>query len=176
MSDQQTEVDYGQQHTPQHGNGEYHHAPPAQADIPATLKPTLKLSEPTPRPSRSWPLAARLAVAVLVIGLATVAALSLMSIRTVTARANQAGQQAAAESVSLAAMGRALSTVQAKVAAPAPRLHLPASLAHYGVCVSFSRNTGNGDLVDVNLTTPSVSAGSYSCPQGGSLVSVVPAP
>jgi hypothetical protein len=161
----------------EHTDTDYHHdaATAYQADPPATIKPTLKLSEPTPRPSpRAWPLAARLAVAVLIIGLATVAALSLMSIHTAAVRANQASQQAAADQSSLTAMGRQLTAVQAKVAAPTKVYRPPAIYQHYGVCVSFSRNSGNGDLVDVNLTAPVMVAGQYSCAQG-SFVSVVPA-
>jgi hypothetical protein len=84
-------------------------------------------------------------------------------------------QLASAEAASLASMGRQLAAVQAKVAAPAKVYRPPAIYQHYGMCVSFSRNTGNGDLVDVNLTTPQVSAGSYTCNQG-TFVSVVPAP
>jgi len=72
-------------------------------------------------------------------------------------------------------MGRQLTAVQAKVAAPAEVYRPPAIHQHYGMCVSFSRNTGNGDLVDVNLTAPVMVAGQYSCAQG-TFVSVVPTP
>src|SRR5260370_3796874 len=136
----------------EHTDTDYHHdaATAYQADPPATIKPTLKLSEPTPRPSRAWPLAARLAVAVLIIGLATISAMSLMSIHTVTARANQASQQAAADQSSLAAMGRQLTAVQAKGAGPAQGYRPPAISPHYGGGVSFPPNTRPGDPVGVH--------------------------
>lgn len=168
MTDQHTaDTEYDQQYAP-HGNGDYHHAPPDHP--PAPVRPLLTLSEPSPRPSRAWPLTARLAVAVLIIALAAVTAMSLISIRTATAKASQASQLASAEAVSLGSMGRELAALQAKVATPAKVYRPPAIYQHYGFCVSFSRNTGNGDLVDINLTAPQ---GSYACGQGN-FVSVVP--
>jgi len=150
---------------------------PQHEDIPFVVKPppgaTLNGKKPDAHVPRPWPLAARLAVGVLVICMAAGVAASLMAIDTVSARASQASRLADSEAVSLAAMGRQLAAVQAKVATPAPKLRLPASLQHYGICVSFSRNTGNGDLVDVNLSAPQVVAGSYGCGQG-TFVSAVP--
>lgn len=58
-----------------------------------------------------------------------------------------------------------LAALQARVGQPAPRLRLPASLQRYGVRVSSDRNTGNGNLVDVNITRPRSFAGSSSAPQ-----------
>jgi hypothetical protein len=177
MTDQHTaDTDYDQQYE-QHGNGEFHHAPPpAQADIPASL---VKLSEPTPRqPIRAWPLAARLAVAVLIIGLATIAAGSLISLQTVSKRATQASVMASAEAGTVARLGSQLQALQTRVAVPVPApkpYRPPAVLQHYGMCVSFGRDTSTGALVNVNLTTPTVSGGSVNCSQG-TLVSVVPAP
>ena len=172
MSEQQTDYqprdqDYDRQYAP-HDNGQFHHAPDP-------IKPVLKLSDPSPRQSRAWPLTARLAVAVLIMGLATITGMSLISIRTAAAKASQASQAASQQQGTINALRSQLAAVQAKVGVPVKPFRLPAIYQHYGICVSFSRNTGTGDLVDVNLTTPTVSAGSYSCGQG-SLVSVVPAP
>jgi hypothetical protein len=174
MTDQHTaDTDYAQQYEMQQENGQVHHAPP---DAPAPIKPTLKLSEPTPRPyPRAWPLTARLAVAVLVIGLTTIAALSLISIRTVTAKASQASQLAAAEAASLASMGRQLAAVQAKVGAPVKPYRPPAIYQHYGVCLTRTTNSATGDLANITLVAPVLTGGSYSCPQGN-FVSVVPGP
>src|SRR5260370_33974565 len=142
----------------EHTDTDYHHdaATAYQADPPATIKPTLKLSEPTPRPSRAWPLAARLAVAVLIIGLATISAMSLMSIHTVTARANQASQQAAADQSSLAAMGRQLTAVQAEVAAPAQGYRPPALHPASWGCGSVARHSRDPDPASANPEPPLV--------------------
>lgn len=174
MTDQHTaDTDYAEQYAP-HDNGQHHHAPPQtppQADIPATVK----LSDPSPRASRAWPLSARLAVAGLIIVLATGLTMSLISIRTVTAKASQASQLASAEAASLATMGRQLAAVQAKVAAPVKAYHPPAIYQHYGICLVRTTDNATGDLANITLVTPVVNAGSYSCPQGN-LISVVPAP
>jgi hypothetical protein len=151
-------------------------APPVEAQpIHAQPTATYGITPPSHQPHarRPWPLAARLALGVLtaVLGAALIAA--LIAVRAVSVRASRASQQAAAEAVSLAALGRELAAVQAKVAAPAKVYHLPAIYQHEGFCVSFSRNSGNGDLVDVNLTAPQVVAGQYTCPQGA-FISVVP--
>ncbi len=178
MSDQQTDYQappgqsFDQQYAP-HGNGEYHHAPP---DPPEPIRPVLKLSEAAPRQSRAWPLAARLAVAVLIIGLATGFAMSLISIGTVSKRANQASQQAAAEAASVASLGRQLQALQAKVSvpAPAPRPYRPPAIyQHYGVCLTRTTDNATGDLANITLAAPVVTGGSYACPQGN-LISVVP--
>jgi hypothetical protein len=152
---------------------DYHHevnAPPQQ-DVPASL--TINPPKPHPHVPRGWPLGARLTVAVLIIALAAGFTMSLISLHNVSGKAAQASQQAAAEAASVASLGQQLARLQARVAIPAPVFHLPAIYQHYGFCVSFSRNTGNGDLVDVNLTAPQVAAGSYTCGQGN-FVSVIP--
>jgi hypothetical protein len=144
---------------------EYHH------DVPASLT----ISPPKPDSPRAWPLAARLAVAVLFLALAAVTTMSLITISKVNTRTVQASNLASTEAGQLASMGRQLAAAQAKISAPVKAYRPPAVYRHYGICVSFGRNTANGDLVDVNLTAPSVSAGQYTCGQG-SFVSVVPAP
>jgi hypothetical protein len=174
MTDQQTEANYDQQYEQQQVNGQFHHEP-IHAEPAATYGITPPSSPPKREPRRAWPLGARLAVAVLIIGLATIAAGSLISLQTVSRRATQASVMASAEAGTITSMRSQLAAVQAKVAIPAPVFHMPTVYRHYGLCVSFGRNTANGDLVDVTMTTPSVSAGSYTCGQG-TFVSVVPAP
>jgi hypothetical protein len=133
-------------------------------------------ARPSPRQPRPWPLAARLAVAVLVIALAAVSAMSLIALHTVSKRATQASHIANSQQSSLNTMRGQLAALQAKVAVRTKIYRPPAIYQHYGVCVSFSRNTGNGDLVDVNLTSPQVVGGQqYGCSQG-TFVSAVPAP
>ena len=70
---------------------------PSHEDIPYSVKApaaTLNGTKPAGTPGRPWPLAARLAVGVLIIGLATLAATSLAALRHVSATASQASQQA----------------------------------------------------------------------------------
>jgi len=175
---EQTDTEYqADQYTP-YDNGEYHHAAPLHAEPAATYGLTPPSSPPKREPRRAWPLSARLAVAVLIIGLATALTMSLILLHTLSGRATQASEMASAEAGTLARLSGQLATVQAKVDSPivAPKPYRPpAVLQHYGLCVSFGRNTANGDLVDVSMTRPTVSDGSYSCNQG-TLVSVVPAP
>jgi len=174
MTDQQTEANFDQQYEQQHGNGQFHHEP-IHAEPAATYGITPASSPPKREPRRAWPLGARLAVAVLIVGLVTIAAGSLISLQTAAKRATRASVMASAEAGTITSMRSQLAALQGKVAIPAPVFHMPAVYRHYGICVSFGRNTANGDLVDVNLTAPSVSAGSYTCGQG-TFVSVVPAP
>jgi hypothetical protein len=155
---------------------DYHHEPdvPRPAEVPGSLK--LNPPKPVVHVRRAWTLAARLTVAVLIIGLAAVTALSLISLRTVSVRASKASVMASAEAGTIASMGRQLAQLQAKVGAPVqlPKPYRPpAILQHYGVCVAFGRDTSSGALVNVNLSTPQVNGGQVSCPQG-TLVSVVP--
>jgi hypothetical protein len=149
---------------------EYHHDVPADLRInpPAAKKP----DAPVPR---AWPLAARLAVAVLIIGLAATTAGSLMALRRVSVTASQASQQASAEKGSVAALGRQLAAVQATVSVPPPKVRQPAIYQHYGICLVRTTDNATGDLANVTLASPAVTGGSYSCPQG-TFVSVVPAP
>jgi hypothetical protein len=172
MSDQQTEVNYDQQYEQQHGNGEFHHEP-IHAEPAATYGITPSSSPPKREPKRAWPLAARLAVAVLIIGLATITVMSLISLRTVTKRATDASQIANSQQASLNTMRGQLAALQAKAATPAPKLHLPAGLQHYGVCLVRTTDNATGDLANITLVTPVVTGSSYSCPQGN-LISVVP--
>jgi hypothetical protein len=176
MSEQQTEVNYDQQYTP-HDNGQFHHEP-IHAEPAATYGITPPSSSPKREPRRAWPLGARLAVAVLIIGLATIAAGSLISLQTAAKRATQASVMASAEAGTVARLGSQLQALQTRVAVPVPApkpYRPPAVLQHYGMCVSFGRDTSTGNLTNVKLTTPLASAGQYSCPEG-TFVSVVPAP
>src|SRR5205807_1752127 len=130
---------------------EFHHAPP---DPPAPIKPVLKLSEPSPRPSRAWPLTARLAVAVLVIGLATLFTMSLIAVDKVSARASRASQMASQQQGTINTLSRQLAEVQAKVATPAKVYRPPAIYQHYGICLVRTTDNATGDLANITLVTP----------------------
>lgn len=177
MTDQSTaDTDYAEQYEMQHENGQLRHAPP---DPPAPIKATVKINEPSPRQyPRAWPLTARLAVAVLIIGLVTISAGSLLALQKVSRRATAVSDIANSQQASLNTMRAQLAALQAKVGIPVqmPKPYRPpAILQHYGVCVVRAADPATGDLANVTLVTPVVNAGSYSCPQGN-LVSVVPAP
>jgi Tfp pilus assembly protein PilV len=175
MSDQQTEVNYDQQYEQQHGNGEFHHEP-IHAEPAATYGITPSSSPPKREPKRAWPLTARLAVTVLIIGLATLTAMSLISLQAVSKRDTQANQLVNSEQASLNAMRGQLAAVQAKVATPLqlPKPYKPpAVLQHYGVCVALGRDTSSGALTTVSLTAPTMTGGQVSCGTG-TFVSVVP--
>jgi hypothetical protein len=144
-----------------------------QHDVPASV--TINPPKPARPVPRAWPLAARLAVAVLIISLATGFTMALISLHTVSTKATQASQQAAAEAASLASMGRQLAAVQARVSVPPPKVHQPAIYQHYGICLVRTTDNATGDLANITLVTPVVTGGSYSCPQGN-LISVVPGP
>lgn len=144
-----------------------------QHDVPASV--TINPPKPAAPGPRAWPLAARLAVAVLIIGLAATTAGSLMALRRVSVTASQASQQAAAEQGSVAQLSRQLAAVQVRISVPPPKVGQPAIYRHYGVCVVRTTDNATGDLANLTLATPVVTAGSYTCPQG-SFVSVVPAP
>lgn len=174
MTDQQTKVNYDQQYTP-HDNGEYHHPAPLHAEPAATYGLTPPSSALPRQPRRAWPLAARLAVAVLVIGLGTVTTMSLIALHTVSKRATQVSQIANSQQSSLNTMRGQLAALQAKVGAPVKPYRPPAIYQHYGVCLVRTTDNATGDLANITLVTPVVNAGSYSCPQGN-FVSVVPAP
>jgi hypothetical protein len=144
-----------------------------QHNAPASV--TINPPKPAAAVPRPWPLAARLAVTVLIIGLAATTAGSLMALRRVAVTASQASQQAAAEQGSVAALRHDMAAVQARVSAPPPKVAQPAIYRHYGICLVRTTDNATGDLANITLITPVVTGGSYSCPQGN-LVSVVPAP
>jgi hypothetical protein len=175
MSEQHTaDTDYAEQYEMQHENGQVHHAPP---DPPAPIQATVKINEPSPRqPKRAWPLTARLAVTVLIIGLATITAMSLIALQTVTKRATDTSNIANSQQASVNAMRGQLAALQAKVATPLqlPKPYKPpAVLQHYGVCVALGRDTSSGALTTVSLTAPTMTGGQVSC-GSGTFVSVVP--
>lgn len=172
MDSQQTEINHDQQYAP-HGNGEFHHPAPLHAEPAATYGITPASSPPKREPKRAWPLTARLAVAVLVIALAAGFTMSLISIRTVTAKASHASDIANSQQGTINALRSQLAAVQAKIGVPVEPYRPPAIYQHYGVCLVRTTDNATGDLANITLVTPVVNAGSYSCPQGN-LVSVVP--
>jgi hypothetical protein len=155
---------------------------PLHAQPAATYGINPPLPSSLRRGPRPWPLAARLAVAVLVIGLATGFAMSLITLRSVSTRETRDSRtisqlsqalgvnasQTTQNGGSVSQLNRELSGVQARL-----RSLLPPGLAHYGVCLVRTTDNATGDLANITLVAPVVTAGSYTCPQGN-FVSVVP--